>query len=133
MLLFPPANFRKPPRHVEPAPLPPGPPQTLTLVSAAYDEIGLTLALTFDRPVDAADFDAAQVSVNDGSFNMALYGGVGPAGVLAPTQISVALARLADAPLAPVTMSASALTGITAVDDGGTWAGVNGVGLPFDG
>jgi hypothetical protein len=45
----------------------------------------------------------------------------------------VALEFLASAPLAPVTLTATALTGIVAVDDGGTWAGVSELGLPFDG
>jgi len=30
-------------------------------------------------------------------------------------------------------MDASAASGIVAVDDGGTWAGVSELGLPFDG
>jgi hypothetical protein len=36
-------------------------------------------------------------------------------------------------PFGPVTLSATALTGLRAVDDGGTWAGVSDVGLPYDG
>ena len=110
-----------------------GPPATLVLVSASYDDVGLTLALTFDRAIDASAFIPSQVRVNDGSFNMSLYGGIAPATLESPTQINVPLARLADAPLAPVTLSATALTGLTAADDGGTWAGVNEIGLPYDG
>jgi hypothetical protein len=91
------------------------------------------LSLVFDRAIDASLFVAAQVIVSDGSFNMSVYGGVGPAIVEAPERISVALVRLSDAPLAPTTLTASALTGLTAVDDGGTWAGVSELGLPFDG
>jgi hypothetical protein len=103
------------------------------LVSANYDETVPILSLVFDREIDASGFVASQVVVHDGSINMGVYGGVGPAIIEAPSRFSVALTRLADAPLAPTTLSATALTGLVAVDDGGTWAGVSDVGLPFDG
>ena len=112
---------------------PPAPAQTLVLVSANYDETVPILSLVFDRAIDASGFVASQVIVTDGSFNMSVYGGVGPAIVEAPSRISVALQFLATAPLAPTTLSATASTGLVAVDDGGTWAGVSDVGLPFDG
>ena len=109
------------------------PRQTLVLVSANYDETVPLLSLVFDRAIDASGFVASQVIVSDGSFNMSLYGGVGPAIIEAPERISVALQVLATAPLAPTTLSATALSGLVAVDDRGTWAGVMDVGLPFDG
>ena len=104
----------------------------LTLVSANYDETVPLLSLVFDRAIDASGFVASQVMVNDGSINMSLYGGVGPAIIEAPERISVALQVLATAPLAPTTLSATALSGLVAVDDRGTWAGVSDVGLPYD-
>jgi hypothetical protein len=92
------------------------------------------LTLVFDRAIDASGFVAGQVIVADGSFLDVRYGGVGPATVEGPARISVALEYLAPAPPAPaVTLTASALTGLVAVDDGGTWAGVNELELPFDG
>jgi hypothetical protein len=103
------------------------------LISASYDENVPMLTLTFDRAIDASAFVAAQVVVNDGSFDNGVYGGVGPAIVDSPTTIGVALEFLASTPPAPVTLNATALTGLRAVDDGGTWAGVSDVGLPFDG
>jgi hypothetical protein len=112
---------------------PPAPPQTLVLVSANYDENVPVLTLIFDRAIDASAFVASQVIVNDGSLNNGVYGGVGPAMVEGPSRISVALEFLGAAPPAPVTLTATALTGLTAVDDGGTWAGVSELGLPFDG
>jgi hypothetical protein len=124
---------RKVPHRRPRTPTPSAPPATLVLVSANYDETVPVLTLIFDRAIDASRFVAGQVIVNDGSLNMGVYGGVGPATVDARTRISVALTRLADAPLAPATLTATALTGLTAVDDGGTWAGVSDVGLPFDG
>jgi hypothetical protein len=89
--------------------------------------------LTFDRAVNASGFVASAVIVNDGSIAPGIWGGVGPAGILGPTQIAVSLERLGDAPFGPVTLSATASTGLVAVDDGGTWAGVTDVGLPYDG
>jgi hypothetical protein len=106
---------------------------SLTLVSASYDESVPAVFLTFDRAVDVSAFVASQVIVNDGSIAPGIWGGVGPAGILSPVQIAVGLERLGDAPVGPVTLSATALTGLVAVDDGGTWAGVTDVGLPFDG
>jgi hypothetical protein len=128
MITFPPAKRKGRGRPAEATP-----PQTLVLVSANYDETVPVLTLIFDRAIDASGFVAGQVIVNDGSFLNGVYGGVGPATVEGPTRISVALEFLAAAPLAPVTLTATALTGVTAVDDGGTWAGVSELGLPFDG
>jgi hypothetical protein len=131
MVIIPPL----PPRRLRKTspPLPSAPPQTLVLVSASYDEGSLTLFLTFDRAVDASGLVAAQVNVVDGTFNATRFGGVGAATVISPTQISVGLEWVDDAPLGPVLLDATALTGIVAVDDGGTWAGVSDVGLPYDG
>ena len=126
------SKFRKAHRAPRPKRVP-TPRATLTLVSANYDDTVPLLSLVFDRAIDASAFVAAQVIVSDGSINMSLYGGVGPAIVEAPERISVALERLGATPLAPTTLTASAITGITAVDDGGSWAGVSDVGLPFDG
>jgi hypothetical protein len=124
---------RKVPQRRPRTPAPPAPPQTLVLVSASYDENVPVLFLTFDRAIDIAGFVPAQVVVADGVINEGMYGGVGPAELLSPTQVSVPLTYLGSAPVAPITLTASALTGLVAVDDGGTWAGVSGVGLPFDG
>ena len=114
------------------APTPP-PPQTLVLMSAYYDENEAILTLAFDRAVDASGLAAAQITVADGSFNSHTYAGSGPATIVSPTTIQVTLAITGAAAAGPVTMDASALTGIVAVDDGGTWAGVSELGLPFDG
>ena len=111
----------------------PPPPQTLVLMSAYYDENEAILTLAFDRAVDASGLAAAQITVTDGSFNSHTYAGSGPASVVSPTTIQVTLAITGAAAAGPVTMDASALTGIVAVDDGGTWAGVSELGLPFDG
>lgn len=109
-------------------------PAALTLMSASYDETAAALTLAFDRAIDIAAFVPAAVIVADGVFTVTVYGGVGTAALLSPTTLSVALEWIADAePGPPVTLTATALTGLVAVDDGGTWAGVTELGLPFDG
>ena len=112
---------------------PPAPKQTLVLVSASYDDTIPMVFLVFDRAVDASVFVVGAVTVIDGSIAPGVYGGAGAFGIESPTTLSVVLERLGDAPVGPVTLSATALSGLTAVDDGGTWAGVTDVGLPFDG
>ena len=109
------------------------PPATLVLVSAYYDESEAILTLAFDRAVDASGLAAAQITVYDGSFNSHTYAGSGAATIVSPTTIQITLTITGPASVAPVTLTASAITGITAVDDGGTWAGVTELGLPFDG
>jgi hypothetical protein len=130
---LPPFIPRKPikykPRVPAPAPLL----QTLRLVSAVYDDTVPMVFLTFDRPVNALAMVVGAVTVNDGTFNNGVYGGIGGPGIESPTVISVVLERIGDTPAGPATLSASALSGIVAVDDGGTWAGVSGLGLPYDG
>ena len=111
----------------------PPPPQTLVLMSAYYDENEAILTLAFDRAVDASGLAAAQITVTDGSFNSHTYAGSGPAAIVSPTTIQITLAITGAAAAGPVTMDASAASGIVAVDDGGTWAGVSELGLPFDG
>jgi hypothetical protein len=130
---LPPFIPRKPMKYKPRVPAPAPFLQTLALISAFYDESVPAVFLTFDRAVDASALVASQVIVNDGSIAPGIYGGVGAAGILSPTQIAVTLERLADAPVGPVTLTATASTGLVAVDDGGTWAGVADVGLPFDG
>src|SRR2546423_1059530 len=107
-------------------------PRTLTLVSASYDQDAGTVMLAFDRAIDAAGFQGTAVALADGVFSGGTFeGAAGPPAILNPTTIIVSLEEVGPAPLPSVTLSASALTGIVAVDDGGTWAGVSGLALPF--
>ncbi|MDB5321549.1 MAG: hypothetical protein JWN40_3180 [Phycisphaerales bacterium] len=116
------------PRKAPPAP----PPVALTLVSAAYDQDAGTVTLAFDRAIDAAGFQGAQIALADGVFSGGTYeGAVGAPTIVNPTTISIALEEIGPAPLPSVTLSATALTGIVAVDDGGTWAGATNLVLPF--
>jgi hypothetical protein len=133
MVVLPPAKRKSVGRPTDAMAARPAPPQTLVLVSASYDDTIPMVFLTFDRAVDASALVVSAVTVKDGSIAPGLYGGDGPPGIESPTVISIVLARLGDTPAGPVTLSATALTGLVAVDDGGTWAGVSDVGLPFDG
>lgn len=109
----------------------PAPPAALTLVSATYDIETESVTLVFDRAVDASAYDPAAITVQDGEFAGGLFVGSGPASVVNPTTIQVFLEEIGSPTVSDVELSATAATGIVAVDDGGTWAGVTNVVLPF--
>ena len=109
----------------------PPPPLALTLVSATYDIETESVILSFDRAVDVADFDPAAITVQDGEFAAGLFVGSGPAEVVNPTTIQVFLEQIGSPTVNDVELSATAASGIVAVDDGGTWAGVTALVLPF--
>jgi hypothetical protein len=126
---------RKPFRHrareqATPAAVPP-PPLALTLVAATYDIETESVTLAFDRAVDASAYDPAAITVQDGVYAGGLFVGSGPASVINPTTIQVFLEQIGSPTVSDVELSATALTGIVATDDGGTWAGVTNVVLPF--
>jgi hypothetical protein len=118
--------FRR--RRPRPRRKPPGAPAALTLVAATYDP-GTSVTLTFDRAVSAAALDASQISVYDAAGTGWFYSGTG-AGVVAGNSVTVTLLENEGAE-GPTRVTATALTGIVAVDDGGTWAGVTDLELPF--
>jgi hypothetical protein len=107
------------------------PPAALTLVSATYDIETESVILAFDRAVDAAAYDPAAITVQDGVYAGGLFVGSGPATVINPTTIQVFLEQIGSPTVSDVELSATAATGIVATDDGGTWAGVTNVVLPF--
>jgi hypothetical protein len=107
------------------------PPLALTLVSASYDSDDFSVTLAFDRAVDASGLDAAAVTVDDGEFAAGRFVGSGPATVINPTTIKVFLEEVGGPTVPDVELSATAARGIVGVDDGGTWAGVTGLVLPF--
>jgi hypothetical protein len=107
------------------------PPVALTLVSASYDTDEFSVTLAFDRAVDATGLDASAITLQDGEFAVGSFVGSGPATVVNPTTIKVFLEEIGGPTVNDVELSATALTGIVAVDDGGTWGGVTGLVLPF--
>jgi hypothetical protein len=117
------------PRKAPPAP--PAPPAALTLVAASFDLDDFSVVLTFDRGVDAAGLNAAAITLQDGEFAVGSFVGSGPATVINPTTIKVFLEEIGGPTVPDVELSATAATGIVAVDDGGTWGGVTALVLPF--
>jgi hypothetical protein len=124
---IPPRRHRK----TTPPSVPPAPPVALLLVAASYDIETQSVTLAFDRAVDAAAYDPAAITVQDGLYAGGLFVGSGPATVINPTTIQVFLEQVGSPTVSDVELSATALTGIVATDDGGTWAGVTGLVLPF--
>jgi hypothetical protein len=127
MLIIPNPTRRRPPEHrVKAKP----PPAALTLVAVTYVPYE-SVTLTFDRAIDAAGLDAGQVTVNDYSQSGFVLVGTGVASTPTPQSVVVALATTVSATDPVDSLTASAATGIVAADDGGTWAGVTQLPLPF--
>jgi hypothetical protein len=105
----------------------------LTLASAAYDADRWTLTLAFGRAIEIGALDVEQVTVLDGAVNGMAFRGTGDPGpqLLTPTTVEVALIDIGEFTGGGVRMTATAATGIVADDDGGTWAGVTDLALPF--
>ena len=107
------------------------PAAALTLVSATYDIETESVILSFDRAVDASAYDPTAITVQDGVYAGGLFVGSGPASVINPTTIQVFLEQIGSPTVSDVELWATAATGIVATDDGGTWAGVTALVLPF--
>ena len=111
------------------------PVRALLLVSAQYTpESGPTPAyvtLTFDRPVDASGADSGTVYIEDGAPVETRYRGDGAAVAVSANVVRVNL--LAEGSFAGegTTMTVLPANGIRAEDDGGTWAGVVDLALPY--
>jgi hypothetical protein len=86
--------------------------------------------LTFDRPIDIAGIQVDQVSVAVASVNQT-FRGTGAPLVVSPTAVRVSLVSIGPQSGTGVRLTATAATGIVAVDDGGTWSGVTNLTLPF--
>lgn len=105
-------------------------PAGLVLVAAEFNYTTGSTALTFDRDIDIAGIVVADVSVNDGPDSIR-YVGSGTATLATPAKVVIGLVEDGGQGSPLVTLTAGAQNGIVAVDDGGTWAGVMGVELPF--
>jgi hypothetical protein len=123
--------FQRRPRPDEGLALGPLPPAQLVLVSAYYDDMDIRLQLGFDRKIDMSAFDGSGIFVRDGTFHGMLYVATGSWEFLTDTTIKVSLDPVEELVGEDVELTAGDSTGITAVDDGGTWPGVSGVGLPL--
>jgi hypothetical protein len=128
---IPPAKRKSQRPRIRPAKA--APVAALTLVAAVYDsDTNDNVTLTFDRPIDIAALDPAAIEVSDGVYVGSLLRGVSAGTVLlAPDRLKVMLADIGSVPAGDITLTATAANGIVAVDDGGAWAGVSAVVLPY--
>src|SRR5688500_7212522 len=133
MLLFPIARFRKRRGKTRRVPPAPPPPAALTLVSAVLEsfEDDPRVRLTFGRAIDLTGFDPAMIFVEDPVGSAFAFVGAGVFDVPDAQSVVVALAVDGLATGAVTVLTASPDTGIVADDDGGTWAGVTALPLPF--
>jgi hypothetical protein len=107
------------------------PAAVLTLVQASYQSAVPSIRLKFDRAVDASGLVGTQVVVADGPVNGLRYDAQGDVTVIDPRTIEIGLVDIESYAGPDVRLTASAGTGIAAVDDGGTWPGVTNLLLPF--
>ena len=104
----------------------------LTLVAAEYIAMdGTFLRLTFDRAVDVAGMVGSQITVDDAINLGERFAATGAVTVESPTRVLVVLDLIGDSTGSGTTLDAGAGNGIVAADDGGTWAGVSELGLPY--
>jgi hypothetical protein len=128
MLIIPPSNYVKSSRRVKRA----KGAAALALVAAEYDATGPNVLMTFDRAVDAAGMDVGQVRVFDGVTAFRSFVGLGVMTQESPESVRVSLQELGATGAGNVSLTVLAENGIVAVDDGGTWDGVNDLALPFE-
>src|SRR5579864_5844668 len=119
MLILPPVPYRRR-RRVKASPTPPAG-VALVLVSAEYNESDGTLALQFDRAINIAALNGAAITVHDGSSDDTTYNGVSAASLTDPKTVLLTLVPVGSYGVDEVTMTVTALSGIVAVNDGGTW------------
>jgi hypothetical protein len=106
--------------------------QALVLTAATFDATGPNVLMTFDRAVDAAGMDVGQVRLFDGVTTFRNYVGQGVMTQASPESVRVSLMELGATGAGDVTLTVLDENGIVAVDDGGTWEGVNELPLPFE-
>jgi hypothetical protein len=106
-------------------------PAALTLVAATYDKDAPFVDLAFDRAIDIDAMDVTQIIVDDDVFTGSRLVGFETAVLVNPTTVRVPLNPIDGAMHPDIHLTASAASGIVAVDDGGTWAGADVLALPF--
>jgi hypothetical protein len=123
-------KFHKPHARTKwkpPAPTPP-PGVALVLISADYHS-GIDVVLSFDRAIDVSAFDPSQITMVDVFPHKTFTGG--STSIIDPLTVRIWLVETGPYGGSAHTLTATAATGIVAVDDGGTWAGVTDLNLPF--
>jgi hypothetical protein len=105
---------------------------TLMLIQAIYpNEITGSIDLVFDRAINIDAFDGTQIIVKDGVIAGFVFNATGPAELVDASIVRLFLVGIGDYAEPNMLLSATGLSGIVAVDDGGTWAGVTDLALPF--
>ena len=99
------------------------------LVAATY-QAGVSVTLTFNQAIDLSAFNGEAVVVEDGP-GYVTYIGSGGVTPIGSTGVRLGLVAFEEGAGSVVTLNAPATTGLTAVNGGGTWAGVMNVLLPF--
>jgi hypothetical protein len=127
MLIFPPPERHQ--KRIKPRLKPP--PRALSLVRATYDASGPRVILTFDRAIDVTGIDVGQFRVLDGVTSFRNYYGSGVPTLDDPATMRLSLTELGATGAGSVTLTVLDENGIKAVDDGGTWGGVDELALPF--
>ena len=129
MLSIPLIKFRKRRGRIKPRTTTQAPPAALTLIAADFADIDPPwAALEFDRPINVDGFDGSSIVVITSSGR---YDGTGGCIATGPATMQITLNPIAGPGGSGVTLSASAANGIVAADDGGAWAGVSDLELPF--
>jgi hypothetical protein len=100
-------------------------------VSATYDVSTPSVRLTFDRAINIGGFNGTTLVVDDAADSGNQYQGTGGAFFAGANGVEIFLVDLSPATGAGTTVTVTAGNGIVAVDDGGTWAGVTELPLPF--
>ncbi len=102
------------------------------LVQAIYPTgtIG-DLVLKFDRAINTDAFDGTQIIVKDGLELEATCNCTGPVEIIDSQTVRLFLVGIGDYSEPNQLLDATGASGIVAADDGGMWAGVTELSLPW--
>ena len=105
----------------------------LLLVGASFVFVGPGAALTlvFDRAIDITSFVPGAITVQDPSGSGFGFVGTGVVDTPDAQTVVVEMGSTGSAEGTLDVLTATAGTGIVAVDDGAPWPGVTGLGLPY--
>jgi hypothetical protein len=132
MMTLPPTKYPRRRHHrFKPRAATQAPPAALTLTAAAYDKDVPFVDLAFDRAIDIDAIDVTQIIVDDDVFTGSRLVGFETAVLINATTVRVPLNPIDGAMHPDIHLTVGAGNGIVAVDDGGMWAGVDVLALPF--
>jgi hypothetical protein len=128
MLIIPRIPFRRQ-RSKQPAQRAPG--VALNLTKGVFFDAEPAVELTFDRAIDIASINPSAIQVNDDEITGNLFAGTSGATLANASTVHLPLTVIGVSEGGRVLLSATDASGIEAMDDGGTWAGVSDLELPF--